>query len=257
MRYFLRLSYDGTHYAGWQTQPNALSVQQSIEDALQTLLRKECKIMGCGRTDKGVHARNYVAHLDIEDLTISEDQLLYKLNSILNKDIACHALTKVAPEAHARFDAISRSYVYHIHYTKTPFKGRYSTYMAQGALMNEGHLCDMSDLIKRSHSFGSFCKLHGDASSMLCDIKESYWQIEPEHHKMAYHITANRFLRGMVRLIVGTSMNVALGKLSLSEVEEHMRQGTRSPLMHSAPPQGLSLVEINYPDYPTADILAS
>ena len=248
MRYFLELSYDGTDYSGWQKQPNAITIQGRIEEALSVYFKKEISIHGCGRTDSGVHATFYIAHLD---LTIDPDEVshvLYKLNRILDPAIACHRLWAVPISAHARFDALRRSYTYDIHTFKSPFKSKYSTFINYGHKLDYDLLEETAELIKSTTHFASFCKLHGSDTTMDCIIYESRWLINRDNDHMSYHITANRFLRGMVRLIVGASLAVSCGKMTIDQLKDHIAAGTRNPYMQSAPPQGLALSNVTYPD---------
>lgn len=248
LRYFLELSYDGTNYAGWQRQPNVSTVQGCIEEALQLIIKEPTPIYGCGRTDRGVHAKNYIAHLELAfDCPISPKDILYKLNRILDKDIALHRLFAVEQNAHARFDALSRTYEYSFHTNKSPFLGVYSTFVRDSQGIDYSVLKIIEEIIHEQTDFTSFCKLHGAEGGNLCRIDESVWTVDEEEGRLFYKITANRFLRGMVRLIVGSTLNVARGKLSLVDFKNHIKSGTRSPLMKSAPPQGLSLIKIQYP----------
>lgn len=247
MRYFLELSYDGTDFSGWQKQPNAVTVQGAIEKALQIYFKKEITIYGCGRTDSGVHATYYIAHLDL-DIGVDEvSHVLYKLNHILEPAIAFHKLSSMSASSHARFDAQRRSYIYDIHTFKNPFKSKYSTFVNYGHKLDYDLLDTTAKLIKATNQFGSFCKLHGSETSMDCTIYESKWLINKEEHHMSYHITANRFLRGMVRLIVGSSLAVSCGKMTIDELKAHITEGTRNPYMQSAPSQGLALSNVTYP----------
>lgn len=248
MRYFLELSYDGTDYSGWQKQPNAVTVQGEIEKALHIYFKKDISIYGCGRTDSGVHATYYIAHLDL-DIDVDEvNHVLYKLNRILDPAIACHRLWSVSESSHARFDALKRSYTYDIHTFKSPFKSKYSTFLNYGHKLDYDLLEKVGGIIKTTTHFSSFCKMHGSDTTMDCIIYKSEWKINKKNHHMSYHITANRFLRGMVRLIVGSSLAVSCGKMTVDELDDHIRAGTRNPYMQSAPPQGLALSNVTYPD---------
>jgi len=251
MRVFIRLSYDGTHYAGWQIQPDVKTVQGTIEKELSTIYNEPVSIMGCGRTDRGVHATDYYAHADIGG-AISLDQLSYKLNRMLPSDISCRRIYEMPESAHARFDATSRKYIYDLHFNKDPFVTQYSTYFPNGDKLDLTMLHKVADVIKETEEFGTFCKLHGADTHMRCDIIESYWEIGEQPSAISYHIRANRFLRGMVRLIVGSSLAVAQGQVSITELKAYIDKGTRSPLMKSAPPEGLALSEITY-DHPNLD----
>ena len=245
MRVFLQISYDGTNYAGWQVQPNVVTIQGEIEKVLSTLYRAQLSIVGCGRTDKGVHARYYMAHVD---LPVDEypANLQYKLNRMLPSDVSCEGVMEVTDNLHARFDAISRAYTYNIHFNKNPFQRKYSTYVSQAQVLDFSLLEEVSEIIKGTTDFQSFCKLHGSDTHSFCDIMESRWDLSNSQETISYHIRANRFLRGMVRLIVGSSLSVSTGQLSLSDLQEHVRLGTRSPHMKSAPPEGLALTDVRY-----------
>jgi len=244
MRVSFKLCYDGTSYSGWQIQPDVITVQGEIEKVLSTLYSSEVSIVGCGRTDKGVHARYYVAHADLPIENFPAN-LLYKLNRMLPNDISCTAVEEVGKKFHARFDATSRAYTYSIHLQKNPFLSKYSTFVSNAKELDLSLLQEVSDIIKRTSDFQAFCKLHGSESHTLCDIHESAWDVS-ESSSIKYHIRANRFLRGMVRLIVGSSLSVSAGKLSLIDLQEHIKQGSRSPHMRSAPPEGLALTDVQY-----------
>lgn len=247
MRYLLFLSYDGTSYAGWQKQPNALTVQGEIEIALFKLFREKISVNGCGRTDKGVHATNFAAHLNLPGVS-DVSSLIYKLNSILPNDIACNKLVPVEENFHARFDALARSYTYKIHFEKSPFKGRFSTYLPKAASFNINDLNEVALIINDTIDFSSFCKAHTDVKTMICKIKVSEWKRNDLTNDLFYRITADRFLRGMVRLIVGSTINVASGKLSIAVLTNLIKSGQRNHFMSSAPAQGLLLSAIEYPE---------
>jgi len=244
MRVFLQLSYDGTNYAGWQIQPNASTVQGELEKALSQIYSTRVQIVGCGRTDKGVHATSYFAHTDIgNELTLSD--LTYKLNRMLPQDTSVHRIFEVNDKLHARFDATSRKYIYSLHFGKDPFLDRYSTYYPYRPKMNLEVLDAVAAIISSTGEFSTFCKAHGAEHHHRCEILESKWEFTSQT-QIKYHIRANRFLRGMVRLIVGSTLAVSLGQLSIDELKSHIVKGSRSPLMKSAPPQGLALVDITY-----------
>ncbi len=246
MRYFLELSYDGTNYAGWQKQPNVRTIQGEIEKALSMSAGISIEVIGCGRTDKGVHAKNFVCHFDTTEPISEFSNQIYKLNGILSPDIVCHRVYDVPEDLHARYDAVQRSYEYNIHMSPNPFKRQYSTFFPLARDFNAGALDQVATLIIETSDFTSFCKSNTDVKTMKCTILESSWQF-PEKDVMIYRITANRFLRGMVRLIVGTSLNVSLGRISVREVAEHISRGTRSHYMSSAPARGLFLCDVKYP----------
>jgi tRNA pseudouridine38-40 synthase len=238
------LSYCGTAYNGWQNQPHAgtITVQSVIENALNTFLRQKIDITGCGRTDKGVHARDYYAHFDIDSLD-EIPTLIFRLNKLLPQDIAIHEIIKVAEDAHARFDAISRSYEYHLHIEKSPFDihSFYYTYdIPKIEILN-----DVAKLMLDHVDFTTFCKFHTDVKTMNCRITESRW--EQIGNRYIYRVTADRFLRGMIRLIVGACLQVSRGKLSIEEVKIALAEKRRTGHDWSVPASGLFLCDIRYP----------
>jgi len=243
-RYFIRLSYCGTAYNGWQNQPHAgtTTIQSVIENALFTFLRQKVDITGCGRTDKGVHARDYFAHFDIAPLD-EIPTLIFRLNKLLPDDIAVHEIIEVAEDAHARFDATSRSYEYHLHTEKSPFSSHsfYYTYDKPDIeILNK-----VAQLILRYRDFTTFCKFHTDVKTMICHITESRW--EKIGNQYIYRIKADRFLRGMIRLIVGVCLQVSRGKLTIEEVKTAMSEKRRTGQDWSVPAEGLFLCDIKYP----------
>ena len=242
MRYFLELSYAGTNYHGWQSQPNAVTVQETIEHALSLLLRTPVKITGAGRTDTGVHARQMFAHFDTEK-PINPLDLTYKLNSFLPADIAIYKIHPVKDEAHARFDAVARSYQYFINRHKNPFLTETSWYLTKDLdvdLMNQA-----AKILIQYKDFKSFSKTHTDVKTYLCNVQQAEWQIVD--NQLIFNITANRFLRNMVRAIVGTLVNVGLHKISLDELIQIIESRNRSKAGFSVPAKGLFLTEIIYP----------
>ncbi|MEL6122350.1 MAG: tRNA pseudouridine(38-40) synthase TruA [Bacteroidota bacterium] len=246
MRHFVSISYDGTAYSGWQRQPNAITVQAVIEDKLSLLTGYPTDITGCGRTDAGVHSQGFVFHVDLSRGQFPLDTLRYKLDQMLPNSISVSAIRPVRHDAHARFDALSRSYVYHIHTKKDPFKGSYSSFLPLAKHADEDLLHQVGRLILRTTDFATFCKTKTDVKTTKCDVTESRWEIHD--NQLSYYITANRFLRGMVRLIVGTSLQVALNKLSLADLERAVSIGEKPKHILSAPPNGLVLHKITYPD---------
>ncbi len=243
-RYFIRLSYCGTAYNGWQNQPHqgTITIQSVIENALSTFLRQKIDITGCGRTDKGVHARDYFAHFDIA-LLDEIPTLIFRLNKLLPEDIAVHDIIQVAEDAHARFDAISRSYEYHLHTEKSPFAihSFYYTYdKPELEILNE-----VAELILKYDDFTTFCKFHTDVKTMNCRITESRWEQIGERY--IYRIKADRFLRGMIRLIVGVCLQVSRGKLTIEEVKIALSEKRRTGYDWSVPASGLFLCDIRYP----------
>lgn len=246
MRYFMELAYRGARFHGWQTQPGAVSVQSAIEDALALLMRQEIKITGAGRTDAGVNASMMVAHLDLPDDRLPADRMLRGLNSIVGKDIAIYGFTPVHDEAHARFDATSRTYHYYVHAGKSPFVYPLSWQAPRGLdydKMNQaaGRLLAVDD-------FTSFAKLHTDAKTNICRVTRAEW-VGAGGGRMAFIITADRFLRNMVRAITGTLIDVGRGKLSLAGFSEIIEARDRCAAGTSMPPHPLFLHEVCYPYY--------
>lgn len=245
MRYFLTLSYLGTHYSGWQVQPAAPSVQATLEEALGVLLRHKVAVTGCGRTDTGVHARYYVAHFDAE--AVLPPHFEYSLNSLLPKDIAVYTVAPVAPDAHARYDAFERSYEYHITTRKDPFFQQTAWFYRQADQLDLARLQAAADLLPAYTAFFPFCKTHSGVDSYACDLKKAVWVHHAAEHRLVFHISANRFLRGMVRLIVGACLQAGNGQLGLEAIQEAL--DTQTPLRKSwsVPPEGLFLTDVRYP----------
>lgn len=251
MRYFLKLSYHGKNYSGWQIQPHSESIQESIEKAIFTISREKIEITGCGRTDAGVHAREYFAHVDLENPL--PEYFLNRLNKILPEDIAIAQLIEMPASAHARFDAIYRAYAYRITGKKNPFASDTTAFIYNFDMLNFDKMQEAAVLLLKYREFFPFCKSNNDANTMECDLFRSEWEWDPVYKKATYHIAANRFLRGMVRLIVGMCLNVGAGKLSLEKVEESL---VAQNLLHpssSAPAHGLALTEIRYPYFQSKD----
>ena len=242
MRFFITLSFDGTNYHGWQIQPNGDSVQQRLQEALSTLLRQPVEVVGAGRTDTGVHARMMVAHFDWEEL-IDGKQLAYKLNKFLPQDIAVQEVRLVDEEKHARFSATSRTYHYFIHTRKDPFQQAYSwqvPFKLDFEKMNEA-----AKVLLEYKDFTSFSKVNTDTKTNLCNVKEAFWEeIAPDRWR--FTITANRFLRNMVRAIVGTLVEVGRGRLSPEDVRRIIEAKDRCSAGESVPAKGLFLVDIKY-----------
>ncbi len=245
MRYFLSLSYRGTHYAGWQTQPNAVSVQATLETALSTVLRQKIEVTGCGRTDAGVHARFYVAHFDYEAMLPTT--FLNGLNSLLPKDVAVYEIRPVTPEAHARFDAYERSYEYYVSLRKDPFSTETAWFYPQYALLSYEKMQEVAALLPQYSAFFPFCKSDSGLEHYACNLKVAFWEQRPKEHQWVFHITANRFLRGMVRLIVGACIQVGKGQLAIAEVQTALDEQKILKKSLSVPPQGLFLTDVKYP----------
>ncbi len=245
-RYFISLAYDGGAYHGWQIQPNAASVQQEIETALSKLHGNQpIEVVGCGRTDAGVHAQQYFLHTDLP-VQCDPQQLVFKLNRMTPPDIAFFQAWETPTDLHARFDASQRTYRYFIHHHKDPFKNHTSWYHQTSldvAAMNEAakHLLGLQD-------FGSFAKLHTDVKTNICEVHAAKWQVS--ENGLYFEITANRFLRNMVRAIVGTLVEVGLGKLDPIDLVQIIKAKDRSAAAVSAPAHGLFLWKITYDKAP-------
>ncbi|MEH6703686.1 tRNA pseudouridine(38-40) synthase TruA [Galbibacter orientalis] len=243
MRYFLELSYNGQQYHGWQNQPNAISVQEVLEKALSTLLRTEIQIMGAGRTDSGVHAKQMFAHFDV-NIALETAILKHKLNSFLPNDIAIKDIFLVVDEAHARFDATQRSYEYWLVQEKNPFFNEYAHFIK--ADLDVDAMNKAAAELLNYKDFQCFSKSNTDVKTYICDVKRAAWICEGE--LLVFHITADRFLRNMVRAIVGTLLDVGIGKISLEEVTEIIKSKDRSNAGASVPAHGLYLTEVVYPN---------
>lgn len=243
VRYFIQFSYDGTAYHGWQVQPNADTVQAHLDAALSMLLRQPVRTLGAGRTDTGVHARMMVAHFNT-DTEIDTADLCRRLCRMLPPDIAVSRVVPVRNDAHARFDALSRTYHYDICLIKNPFRLRFATrihYTLDFERMNQA-----AALLLGTHDFNSFCKRGTDTHTTLCTVTEAQW-VPLEDGMWRFRITANRFLRNMVRAIVGTLFDVGNGRLTMDDFRETLRAADRCAAGESAPAEGLSLVNIEYP----------
>ena len=242
-RYFIQLAYNGLNFHGWQSQPGVVTVQQTIENGLSTILRRPVSIVGAGRTDTGVHARQMFAHVDLPDIPADTARFIRSLNSILGPDIAIHALLPVSDNAHARFDATSRTYRYYIHHKKDPFLRGLSHFIAplDVTAMNAAarQLLNVSD-------FTSFAKLHTDNKTNICKVTEAIWTPLGEN-RFVFNITADRFLRNMVRAVVGTLVDVGRGKLSQEDFLKIIERRDRCAAGTSMPPHALYLEQITYP----------
>jgi len=242
-RYFIYLSYNGANYCGWQNQPNGISVQQKIEEALQVLLRKPLSITGAGRTDTGVHARLMVAHFDWEEEIADLLSLTEKLNCLLPSDIAIKKILPVLPEAHARFDALSRTYKYYICTEKNPFT--YPFHHRITSPLDFEKMNEAAAVLPEYTDFTSFSKSHTDVKTFNCKIMQAEWTHEEAF--WIFTIQADRFLRGMVRAIVGTLLEVGRGKLSLDGFRQVIESKNRENAGMSVPGKALFLVDIEYP----------
>lgn len=247
MRYFLKLSYNGKPFHGWQSQPNAVSVQSNIETALSTVLRRQVPIVGAGRTDTGVNARVMYAHFDSEPIT-DKGKFLLSLNRLCGPDIALEDLIAVDADAHARFDATEREYKYFVTFEKSPFLAPFSWHSPSNLDMSAMNRAAM--LLKKTKDFTSFAKLHSDAKTNICDLRHALWEIWENCYGVSgivFTIKADRFLRNMVRAVVGTLVDVGRGKISLTEFQSIIEARDRCSAGTSMPPQALFLWDIKYP----------
>jgi tRNA pseudouridine38-40 synthase len=244
-RYFIYISYKGTNYHGWQIQPSSVTVQKILEDSLSLVLGEKISTIGAGRTDSGVHAIDFCAHFDsiVDDLSSSKN-LIYKLNSFLPKDISVKSIMKVLPDAHARFSALSRTYKYYISRTKDPFFNS-SSWFIHGKI-NINAMNEACKLLFIHSDFTSFSRLHSNAKTNICKIYNAEWN--EENNRLIFTIKADRFLRNMVRAIVGTMADVGFEKLNYRDFEEIILAMDRCKAGRSAPAKGLFLEDIEYPE---------
>lgn len=241
MRYFIELSYKGTNYHGWQIQPDASSVQEEITKALATILQEKILLVGAGRTDAGVHASQMFAHVDtVKKLT---DDYVHKLNAILPNDIVIKSIKEVSDDTHARFDAVSRTYEYRILLGRDPFLLETSWQLHQKNLQIE-KMNEAANLLFKYEDFESFSKVKTDVNTFNCSIMKAVWTLEDKH--LIFHIKANRFLRNMVRAIVGTLIEVGLGKKTVEDFRKIIESKKRSEAGLSVPAKGLFLTEVCY-----------
>lgn len=255
MRYFIELSYDGTAYCGWQVQPNGESVQGVLQRALSLLLREDVAVTGAGRTDAGVHAAKMVAHMDLKDPLspppVREgcepqtgcDYLVYRLNGVLPSDIAIHKIYPVADDMHARFSAIARTYYYYVHTRKSPFLRDRSWRLVKAPdfdAMNKA-----ATILMEYEDFTSFSKVNTDTKTNICHVTQAHW-VQLSDHEWRFEITADRFLRNMVRAIVGTLMEVGRGQLTFDGFRQVIEQKDRCAAGDSVPARGLFLQEVEY-----------
>ena len=244
MRYFLEIAYDGTRFHGWQVQPNALSVQEVLDDCLSKVLRQPVSSTGSGRTDTGVHASQQFVHFDAEQ-ELDPAQMVYRFNRLLPADIVAKNLYLVTDEAHARYDAFARTYHYHITLAKNPFKRYYATYLSRPVDVEK--MNEAAAVMLRYEDFTTFSKVKGDTKHYNCAMYEAVWRQEGED--LLFTIRANRFLRGMVRLVVGTLLDVGRGKLTVQDFEQIIASQDRSKASGAAPSEGLYLARVEYPEH--------
>ncbi|PLK42887.1 tRNA pseudouridine(38-40) synthase TruA [Emticicia sp. TH156] len=244
MRYLIECSYQGTSFHGWQVQENAATVQGHIEQALSTVLRVPTQIVGSSRTDAGVHACQQFAHFDSETPLNQIDKLVYAVNGILPKDIAVNKIAEVNDNFHSRFDATYRRYLYRIALQKTPFWQDFSYFYR--APLDIKAMNAAGELMKNHIDFQCFSKVHTDVATFNCKIEFARW--EQQDQFLLFHIKADRFLRGMVRAIVGTMLEVGIGKMSLNAFEQVILSKNRQKAGRAVPAEGLTLVEVGYPN---------
>ena len=242
MRYFISFTYRGTDFHGSQTQPNGNTVQAEMEKAFATILRTPVALTFAGRTDAGVHADKMVAHFDVEKAVPAN--FAARLNNLLPDSIAVRDLRRVTDEAHARFDALERTYHYRITTRKDPFT--YQTRTRLGGILDFTAMNQAAELLLGKQDFASFCRVHTDVKTTICDVREAKWIVENEYEAY-FVITADRFLRNMVRAVVGTLFDIGRGKMTKEQLEDIIAAKDRCKAGHSAPAEGLSLVEIKYP----------
>lgn len=245
MRLLLELAFKGTQYHGWQIQPEAITIQSILQEKIFVLTQQEIALTGCGRTDSGVHAKEYFAHFDLpqENGKLPDKK---SLNAILPLDIAIKSIYETSDDFHARFDAVSRKYIYKIHFAKDPFQSGDSHFFKESGFLSLEKLKECSEVILDIKDFTSFVKSGSGLTTFPCDIMESLW-LQTESGQLEYHIKANRFVRGMVRLIVGMCVNYALNKITFQQIQEDLLNKRQISKSWSIAAEGLSLVEIKYP----------
>ena len=245
MRYFIKLSYLGTSFHGWQIQPNAHTVQEELEQSLSKILSEEIKVIGAGRTDTGVHASFYIAHFNTNsDDKLASKNFIYHLNSLISKDISIESIREVKDDASARFSAIEREYKYYISLKKNPFNQN-CCYQIRHELDVEA-MRDAASKLPEYKDFTSFARLHADTLNNLCNLTTAYF--EQDGDMLIFTIRANRFLRNMVRAIVGTLLDVGRGKITTEQFCKIIEMEDRGKAGSSASPAGLFLTNITYPD---------
>ncbi len=243
MRYFIECAYKGTNYCGWQIQINANTVQAELEKALSTLLKTKIEITGSSRTDAGVHAMQQVAHFEVENEISDTTNLVYRMNRVLPFDISVAKIFQVADDYHSRFEATSRKYEYRISRKKNPFQ-KGLVYEFNGDL-NIGLMNEACQILFKHIDYQCFSKINTDVFTFNCTIEEARWQ-ECSDGMLVFYIKANRFLRGMVRAIVGTLLEVGSGRLSLEDFEQIILSKNRNKAGRAVPAEGLFLMEVNY-----------
>lgn len=242
MRYFIETSYKGTHFHGWQKQPNALTVQEELEKALAVILRQPVEIIGSSRTDAGVHAEQQFAHFNWESSPLAIDRIVLGLNSVLPQDISVKKLILVGDDIHSRFEATHRCYEYRLFRQRSPFFSDLVYVFRPDLDLNK--MNEAAKLLLQYNDFECFSKIHTDVKTFICQIEYAFWQTTP--NGFTFHIKANRFLRGMVRAIVGTLLEVGRGRMSIQEFEQIILSKNRKNAAAQAPACGLFLTEVGY-----------
>lgn len=243
LRYLIKLAYKGTNYHGWQLQPNAISVQEVLQKGLSIILREPIVVVGAGRTDAGVHAEQLFAHFDFKN-ELDVVKVRYKVNSVLPEDVTIYEILKVKNDAHARFDALKRSYEYRIFLGRNPFQIE-TTYRLINKKLNVLEMNKAAKILLTYTDFKCFSRSNTGVKTYNCDIINAAWVLEG--NSLTFHISADRFLRNMVRAIVGTMIDVGTGKTSIEEFKQIIESKNRCNAGTSAPPQGLFLTEVAYP----------
>ena len=244
MRYFIEFSYRGTAYHGWQNQPNAISVQEVLEKALSTLLRTPIELAGAGRTDAGVHAKQMFAHFDTVAVFDFTD-FVFRLNAFLPSDISIKTIRKVKSESHARFDAIERTYEYWVTWQKNPFLFPFAHTVLKS--LNIDAMNKASEIAMEYDDYECFSKSNSDVKTFICDVRQAFWKVEKE--KLVFTISGDRFLRNMVRAIVGTLIEVGQGKRKVEAIRAIIESKDRSKAGVSVPAKGLYLTKVVYPEH--------
>ncbi|WP_177764604.1 tRNA pseudouridine(38-40) synthase TruA [Flavobacterium sp. I3-2] len=242
MRYFIEFAYKGTNYHGWQMQPDAISVQEVLTKATNIILKDSFELVGAGRTDAGVHAAQMYAHFDTETV-FDPQEIVRKLNSFLPEDIAVFSIFEVKDEAHTRFDATARTYEYHIHLKKNVFSKDLSWYHYRK--LNIDKMNEAAKILLEYEDFECFSKTHTDVFTFNCTLTEAFWQLKDDN--LIFTISANRFLRNMVRAIVGTLINIGLEKIKVEEMRNIIESKNRGKAGFSVPAHGLYLTKVTYP----------
>ena len=244
MRYFIEFSYNGAEFHGWQKQNNATSVQQIIEKSLSLIQGEHLTVVGAGRTDTGVHAKFMTAHFDIKKLSKLKEDFIFKLNQLLPKSIIIKNIRRVKDDAHARFDATSRTYKYYLSLAKDPFN--YSLHYFYNGNLDWDLMNKASKIILNNSDFECFSKSNTDVKTFECEVQKAFWK--KNNNGAVFEITANRFLRNMVRSIVGTLIEIGNGKKKINDLEKILMSKQRKNAGYSVPAKGLFLTEINYPN---------